>query len=311
MNIDVSVIMPAYNAERFLSIAIDSVLRQKFSHSFELLIADDVSSDNTADIISRYQAQYPEIVKATFHTKNLGCSGNSLSIAMQARGKYIAFCDSDDIWIDPLKLEKQFDFLEQNSDYGMVCTHANIIDAKGEVISEASSVYADTKDASALSADIDKIAVMKSHSDVFNSSVMIRRDLYLRMKENCQWFVDNDCFIDSVWAYYCTTYSKVRIFLEPMILYRSLESSDSHTNDSEKRYRLSKRATIIRTRFLLENDFSFDERMDVLSSEYDYVFHEGASAGGRNTRQTKTYRLGEALLSPIKVIRSLVGRHKK
>ena len=105
---DISIIMPVYNGERFLREAIESVLNQQFDGTFELLISDDQSTDGTAAILAGYVAAQPDVIKVFYNLNNLGCSSNSISIAKQAKGKYFAFCDADDIWIDPLKLQKQF-----------------------------------------------------------------------------------------------------------------------------------------------------------------------------------------------------------
>lgn len=125
-NIDVSVIMPAYNADKFIRESIDGILNQNFRGSYEILIADDVSSDNTASIISQYQVQYPQLIRAFFNECNLGCSDNSINLCRCAKGKYLAFCDADDVWIDCDKMQKQYDFLESHLDYGMVYSFANV-----------------------------------------------------------------------------------------------------------------------------------------------------------------------------------------
>lgn len=108
---DVSVIMPAYNAEQYIAMALDSILSQKFNGSYEVLVADDKSSDSTKDIIESYQIRYPLIIKPVFRGKNLGVSKNYFQLTELASGKYLAFCDSDDLWIDENKLQKQVDFL--------------------------------------------------------------------------------------------------------------------------------------------------------------------------------------------------------
>ena len=303
MKVDISIIMPAYNAERYIGQAIDSILQQKFSGSYELLIADDMSSDGTPEVIKKYQKLFPTIVKPTFRFENLGCSGNSLSLALTANGQYLAFCDTDDIWVDVHKLQKQYDFLEKNPDYGMVCTHANIIDENGDIIDTTKSIYANDSEEECI--DLDKVSVMKSHCDVFNSSVMIRRDLYLKMKGECAWYVENNCFIDSVWAYYCTSHSKVKLFLQPMILYRLLSNSDSHTDNYDKLYFLSKRATLIRQSFLSSDIYTLNERLDIISSEFDYVFQIGLREGNNRAKQTITYKFGKLILSPIIILRKL------
>lgn len=208
--VDISVIMPAYNAATYIAQSIDAVISQNFNGSFELLVADDVSSDTTADIISKYQTMYPDIVQLIENGENLGCSENSRKLCTMARGKYLAFCDSDDVWEDKLKLQKQFDFLENNPQFGMVCSSAKVINSHGGVASDINSCE--------LHFDI----IIKQHTDVYNSSIMLRKSLYLRMMNDCQWHVMNKCFFDSVWAWWFTFYSKVWMMGEALISYRSL-----------------------------------------------------------------------------------------
>ena len=122
---DISVIMPAYNAADYIGEALDSVLNQNFCGNYEVLVADDCSADNTVEIISQYVSLFPEKVKIVLNEKNLGCSSNSNQLSSMAKGKYLAFCDSDDWWTSPFKLQKQFDYLESHSDIGMVCSADN------------------------------------------------------------------------------------------------------------------------------------------------------------------------------------------
>jgi glycosyltransferase involved in cell wall biosynthesis len=89
---------------------------QKTSFDVEILIHDDASLDNTVDIIKLYQQKYPDIIKPIYQTENQyskGQRGISLKYNFpRAKGKYIAMCEGDDYWTDPLKLQKQVDFLE-------------------------------------------------------------------------------------------------------------------------------------------------------------------------------------------------------
>ncbi len=111
----VSVIMPAYNAEKYIKEAIDSILNQTFK-DFEFIIIDDGSTDGTKEIISSYQESR---IKLLENDKNLGLVG-SLNKGLQiARGEYIARMDADDIAL-PERLEKQVDFLDKNQDIVLV-----------------------------------------------------------------------------------------------------------------------------------------------------------------------------------------------
>ena len=118
----VSVIMIAYNQKKYIRKAIESVLMQRTDFSFEVLIGDDGSIDGTSEIVSEYSRKYPEIVKAKIREENIGATRNSYDLLCSARGKYLATCEGDDYWTDELKLQKQVDFLEKNTQY-VGCVH--------------------------------------------------------------------------------------------------------------------------------------------------------------------------------------------
>lgn len=124
-DIIVSIITLTYNHESYIRECLDGILMQQTSFKFELLIHDDASTDNTANIIREYEAKYPDIIKPIYQTQNqysqkvpIGCT----YLYPRAQGKYIALCEGDDYWTDPLKLQKQVDFLESHPDYVM-CSH--------------------------------------------------------------------------------------------------------------------------------------------------------------------------------------------
>lgn len=108
----VSVIMPMYNAQAYISAAIESVLSQTFT-DWEMLIVDDCSRDNSSTIVERYASQDRRITLLRLQT-NQGVAAARNKAIMLARGKYIAFLDSDDLWL-PTKLEKQINFMSTNN----------------------------------------------------------------------------------------------------------------------------------------------------------------------------------------------------
>ena len=110
----VSIITPAYNAEKYIKDTIASVIAQTYTN-WEMIIVDDSSNDNTNEIIKEYQQKEKKIRLITL-LKNQGVA-NARNIAIQnARGRYIAFLDSDDIW-EKEKLEKQINFMRKNNVY--------------------------------------------------------------------------------------------------------------------------------------------------------------------------------------------------
>jgi glycosyltransferase involved in cell wall biosynthesis/ribosomal protein S18 acetylase RimI-like enzyme len=114
-----------YNHASFVRNAVESFLMQKTTFPFEILIHDDASTDGTADVIREYEQKYPALIFPIYQLENQYSKGVKISFTHQfprARGKYIALCEGDDYWTDPLKLQKQVDFLEANPEYAL-CFH--------------------------------------------------------------------------------------------------------------------------------------------------------------------------------------------
>lgn len=126
--IKVSVVMITYNHANYITQAIEGVLIQKCDFEVELIVANDNSPDNTDDVIINYLSKkvIPNniIIKYTKHKINKGIHPNFVWATEQCKGKYIAMCEGDDYWTDPLKLQKQVDFLEANEDYVLI--HSDI-----------------------------------------------------------------------------------------------------------------------------------------------------------------------------------------
>lgn len=132
----VSVVMITYNHEKYISKAIESVLMQKTSFRYELLIGDDASKDKTPEIIRGYKEQNPEIIKTKLRKRNVGGTRNSYELFMNAKGKYIAILEGDDYWTDELKLQKQFDFLEGSTEYSGCCSDFIYVDKEDNPLPE-------------------------------------------------------------------------------------------------------------------------------------------------------------------------------
>lgn len=131
-DIMVSVICITYNQELYIAETIESFLMQETNFSIEILIHDDASTDSTAKIIKEYEKKYPEIIKPIFQKNNQYSQGVRVTdiVRQEARGKYLAFCEGDDYWTNPEKLQKQVDFLENNLNYSLSTHAAYEIDAQ-------------------------------------------------------------------------------------------------------------------------------------------------------------------------------------
>ena len=117
---DNSIIMPVYNAARYLKKAIESCLEQTIISSIELILIDDHSQDNSVELIRMYSERYPDIITAVYLDKN-GGQGAARNIAIShSRGEYLLFVDSDD-WIEPNTCEKMYE--------AAICKNADLVGA--------------------------------------------------------------------------------------------------------------------------------------------------------------------------------------
>ena len=134
-DIMVSVTMAAYNHGRFIAQALDSVFMQKTNFNFEVIVGEDCSPapDKTREILFEYKKKYGDRLILILHDHNVGPRENGFSIEKKIRGKYRCGLEGDDFWTDPLKLQKQFDFLENNPDFSGFGGANCEIDSEGRV----------------------------------------------------------------------------------------------------------------------------------------------------------------------------------
>lgn len=131
----VSVLCFAYNHEKYIRQAIEGFLMQKTSFRIEILIHDDASTDKTQEIIKEYHEKYPNLIKTVLQTENQYSKGIDVCkfLINIAKGKYIAFCEGDDYWIDERKLEKQVATLKDNPECVASCHNQLVVKEDGEL----------------------------------------------------------------------------------------------------------------------------------------------------------------------------------
>lgn len=115
----VSIVCITYNHEPYLRKALDSFLMQKTSFAYEIVLAEDCSTDGTRKICEGYAAKYPDIIHYVWSENNVGAVENEARAIRTAKGKYIALCEGDDYWTDSMKLQKQVDFMESHPEYSV------------------------------------------------------------------------------------------------------------------------------------------------------------------------------------------------
>lgn len=129
----ITVLLSVYNAENYVGIAIESILKQSFT-DFELIAVDDCSTDKSWDIVQKYMKLDNRVIAKRNKINLGGCKTLNVGLKL-ARGKYVARLDNDD-WSYPKRLEKQFDFLEAHPDVGIVGGVMEIMNQHGEIIGQ-------------------------------------------------------------------------------------------------------------------------------------------------------------------------------
>jgi glycosyltransferase involved in cell wall biosynthesis len=138
----VSVCVMTYQQVNYIKECLDGILNQKTEFPFELLLGEDASTDGTREICIEYAKAHPDKIRLFMHTRDnnikIGGQGtawfNCIYNLYMSNGKYIAICEGDDFWIDPYKLQKQADFLEENPEFSGVTTNFRNVDITGKLV---------------------------------------------------------------------------------------------------------------------------------------------------------------------------------
>lgn len=140
-DIAVSIAMVTYNHGKYIAQALESVLMQNVNFNYEIVIGEDCSPDDTQLVIQEYVEKYPNKIKAIFRTQNIGGRRNFNDIYKRCTGKYLIALEGDDYWLDPDKLQMQFDFLEAHPEYIATSHWCEVMDESGNISNEYAHKY--------------------------------------------------------------------------------------------------------------------------------------------------------------------------
>lgn len=177
----VSVFCTAYNHEAYIRDALEGFVSQQTNFPFEVLIHDDASTDGTADIIREYAQKYPHIIRPVYQTQNQYSQKVPIIktfLGPIAQGKYIAYCEGDDYWCDPLKLQRQVDFLESHPEYASCVHNSTVLNCK---TGERRTVSNRTEETDLLPLD----TMERGNGEFQLSSVLHRRELWYNRPDFC------------------------------------------------------------------------------------------------------------------------------
>jgi glycosyltransferase involved in cell wall biosynthesis len=220
----VSILCLAYNHEKYIAQALDSFINQKTNFKYEVIINEDCSSDNTKKIIQQYEKRYPTIIKPIYQKENQYSKKVNIEVDYlipNAKGKYFCFCEGDDYFIDNNKLQKQYDFLENNMDYNFCVHNAIKVNSQGEKIGEVRTVNC--------SSDLKcEDFISGGGSFVVTNSIFARKILL----NDIPVFLKNFP-LDYFWQIYLSSKGKTFCFSNEMSAYR-FNTEGSWTNKMKK-----------------------------------------------------------------------------
>lgn len=172
----VSIVTISYNQEKYIREALEGFVAQQVDFDFEIIVADDASTDGTQKIIKSYVNKYPHLFRPILRKKNIGAVSNSIEALKAATGTYIALCEGDDYWTDPKKLQLQADFLDDHPDHAL-CFHPVRVFFENK--EEKDALYPEVQTASAFTVD-----ELLRWNFIQTNSVMYRRQAYDKIPTN-------------------------------------------------------------------------------------------------------------------------------
>ena len=259
----VTIASTTYNMEAFIAEAIDSWLAQETSFPFDVVISDDGSSDRTCDIIREYAAKYPFI--HLISTGHIGKMPNFIRSLQESKGKYVALCDGDDYWIDPHKLQKQFDFMESHPDFSECFTNSWVLDTvSGERKIAKTQLWDEAETEGLLKhRDNDNVQMSPGHTSTF-----FFRNKYL--KEYPEWMF-GDVMTDFPLYMLMSRYGKAKFINDITSVYRHRPDGVSSKGFSVEKA-LRRRIAVYKN---VNRDFHFKYKHIIYPIIADYYFSLG------------------------------------
>lgn len=212
-----------YNHEKYLRQALGGFVMQQTNFRFIVIVHEDASTDHTANVLMDYSQRYPDLIFPIFEKENQYTNPNGsvtkvMNEAYKVTGaKYIALCEGDDYWTDPLKLQKQVDFLESHPDYGMCYT-------KVRRYEQAKDSFIDVWGGS--NVNFEDLLLCNT---IPTPTVVISKDIYEKYQDEITPFKHHWSMGDYPLWLYIAANSKIKFFPESTAVYRILEKSASHS----------------------------------------------------------------------------------
>ena len=292
-----------YDHEPYLRDCLEGFVMQQTNFPFVAIVHDDASTDNSAAIIREYEEKYPDIIKPIYEAENQyskrdGSVGRIMNAAVDATGaKYIAMCEGDDYWTDPLKLQKQVDFMEANPEYGLCY-------AKAYRYNEELKKYIGVKGSAR--AEVYELSIQGTHH-ISTPTILMRQSLFLNCLSDSSFLLNNGLFTDSSLWWWFAAKSKLYFMDDVVAVYRELSESASHSKDINIVKDRIRKALKVKLFFLLKYPIQNKVYLESVIEDYllyvdNYAQYHGFVIGDK-IRKSKRYLLGQKVYNFIKKIK--------
>ena len=247
----VSASLITYNHAPYIRACIDGMLEQKTDFPFEICIGEDESTDGTREICIEYAEKYPDRIRLVLRSQSEPGRGryrsqgvyNYVESARACSGKYIAVCDGDDLWIDPLKLQKQFDIMVENPSVALVHSDYDLLDEISGRTLKSVNKSRHFKPAIDDDMAIFKLDIIHRKYPISASTAFMRtRDLLDIFDRNPELFQTLPMGDTTTWCE-LTNYGSLYYIDESMGTYRVLPESDSNSLSAEKKFKFVNEAS--------------------------------------------------------------------
>lgn len=268
MSITVSVICLAYNHEKYIRQTLEGFVMQKTNFSVEYIIHDDASTDATASIIREFEEKYPTLIKPIYQKENQYSKGVPISrgLQMKVEGKYMAFCEGDDYWIDEYKLQKQVTFMEQHPD----CT---LTIHNGFRLNDRTGQFKPLNPYKAKGFLSMKEVLAESGGMTPTASMVIKSDVLKKMPMNVFWIPGVG---DRPKRLYLATQGRVYYFDDIMCVYRTDNINSfggTLMHDNKKSKKLLENMLSFFDRFDKYTDFKYTDAIELAKSKEHYLYY--------------------------------------
>lgn len=249
-----------YNHAPYIRQCLEGFVMQRTTFPFEAIIHDDASTDETAEIVREYANRYPDIIKPIFETENQYSKHDGTIVRIMnkyTKGKYIAYCEGDDYWTDPLKLQKQVDFLESHPQYGIVRTNVS------RYFQSADRLEKDYFSSGRCLKMKDTFEDYLIHAWFAAPCTWVYRTEYIYLLPSLQ-DQKNMFSGDLLLLLTILQHSKMKYLSDTTAVYRVLDKSASHFGSYEKSYRFWQ--TVKNTRLYFSNSTNVLNRVRLFSN---------------------------------------------